>query len=112
MLADFLRDHQPLNLGEITSQGIKSYLADPRRKKFVEIVNALSKEERAELLAVVWLGRGDAGITMDDWNSLTEHARSEDDIGTADYLIGKSPLADYIDRGLKKMEGKKQSGIF
>jgi hypothetical protein len=26
---------------------------------------------------------------------------------TADYLIEKAPLADYIDKGLKKMKGKK-----
>jgi len=109
-LRDLSRDYhaaysndQPLDLGGITSEGIKDYLTDPNRKKFVEILNALSKEERAEFLALVWLGRGDDGVTMENWGSLIEHAKKEDGEGTADYLIGKSPLADYIDRGLKKL---------
>ncbi len=98
---------RPLNLDNITSERIQNYLTHPKRKKFKEIVNALSKEERAELLALVWLGRGDEGATLKDWESLIEHARNENDEGTAEYLIEKALLADYIDRGLARMEGKK-----
>jgi hypothetical protein len=113
-IRDLARDYhasylskRPLNLDNITSERIQNYLTHPKRKKFKEIVNALSKEERAELLALVWLGRGDEGATLKDWESLIEHARNEDDEGTAEYLIEKALLADYIDRGLAKMEGKK-----
>ena len=113
-LGDLARDYhaaysnnQPLHLGGITFGGNKNYFTDPKRKHFKEIVNSLGKEERAELLALVWLGRGDEGVTVEDWDSVLQRARKEDDEGTADYLIGKSPLADYIDKGLKKMEAKK-----
>jgi len=112
-LRDLARDYhaaysnnQPLHLGDITFGGNKKYFTDPKRKHFKIIVNSLGKEERAELLALVWLGRGDEGVTVEDWDSVLQRARKEDDEGTADYLIGKSPLADYIDKGLKKMEGK------
>jgi len=113
-IRDLARDYhasylskRPLNLDNITSERIQNYLTHPKRKKFKEIVNALSKEERTELLALVWLGKGDEGATLKDWESLIEHARNEDDEGTAEYLIEKALLADYIDRGLAKMEGKK-----
>ena len=113
-IRDLARDYhasylskRPLNLDNITSERIQNYLTHPKRKKFKEIVNALSKEERAELLALVWLGRGDEGATLKDWESLIEHARNEDDEGTAEYLIEKALLVDYIDKGLAKMEGKK-----
>ena len=100
---------RPLNLDDIGSERIKDYLTHPKRKKFKEIVNALSKEERTELLALVWLGRGE-GVTLKDGESLIRHARNEDDEGTAEYLIEKALLADYIDKGLAKMEGKQTSG--
>ena len=112
-IRDLARDYhasylskRPLNLDNITSERIQNYLTHPKRKKFKEIVNALSKEERTELLALVWLGRGE-GVTLKDGESLIRHARNEDDEGTAEYLIEKALLADYIDRGLAKMEGKK-----
>ena len=115
-LRDLARDYhaayltkRPLNLDDIGSERIKDYLTHPKRKKFKEIVNALSKEERTELLALVWLGRGE-GVTLKDGESLIRHARNEDDEGTAEYLIEKALLADYIDKGLAKMEGKQTSG--
>jgi len=101
------RNAQPQHLSDITSERNEDYFTDPKRKHFKEIVNSLSKEERAELLALVWLGRGDEGVTVEDWDSALQRARKEDDEGTANYLIGKSPLAEYIDRGLKKMEERK-----
>ena len=116
-LRDLARDYhaayltkRPLNPDDIGSERIKDYLTHPKRKKFKEIVNALSKEERTELLALVWLGRGGEGATLKDWESLIRHARNEDDEGTAEYLIEKALLADYIDKGLAKMEGKQTSG--
>ena len=115
-LRDLARDYhaayltkRPLSLDDIGSERIKDYLTHPKRKKFKEIVNALSKEERTELLALVWLGRGE-GVTLKDGESLIRHARNEDDEGTAEYLIEKALLADYIDKGLAKMEGKQTSG--
>jgi hypothetical protein len=115
-LRDLARDYhaahsndQSPHLGDISSEGNEDYFTDPRRKHFKEIVNSLSKEERAELLALIWLGKGDEGVTLEDWDSLLEHAKKEDDEGTADYLIGKSPLADYIDKGLKKMDDDLES---
>ncbi len=109
-LRDLARDYHAayghdilLNLHVKKSETLQEYLTDPRRKKFKEIVNSLSKEERAELLACFWLGRGERA-TADDWDALMVNARMEDDKGTADYLIAKGPLADYLDRGLKKMK--------
>ena len=57
---------------------------------------------------MAWLGRGDEENKMEDWDSLLEHAKKEDSEGTADYLIGKGLLANFIDKGLKKMDGERK----
>lgn len=98
---------RPMTLDEITHENIQEYLHDPRRRKFKEIVSSLGKEERAELLALVWLGRGDDKVKVEEWDSLLAHARKEDDEGIGNYLIAKAPLSGYLDKGLAKLEGKK-----
>lgn len=114
-LRDLARDYhtayahdRPMTLDEIKSENIRDYLTDPRRTKFKEIVSSLSKEERAELLVLVWLGRGDDNVNLETWDSLLEQAKREKDERIADYLIAKARLADYLDRGLEKLEGKKE----
>lgn len=39
-----------------------------------------------------------------DWDKLVGEAK--DDENTADYLLGKDPLAEYLDKGLAKLEGR------
>ena len=39
-----------------------------------------------------------------EWSKLVKEDR--DDEYTADYLMGKGSLAEYIDKGLAKLEGK------
>ena len=70
------------------------------------IIDSLSKDERAELIALVDLG-GNRGATVKDWDDMVQNAKqATDDKGTAGRLTAKGPLADYIDWALKKMESK------
>jgi hypothetical protein len=85
---------------EDTLEDMKLRGNDPARQKFYEIVKSLSREERNELLALMWFGRGDPG----DFEDLVKHA-SEDiaTSGDAPYMFSKSPVADYLKNGLKKL---------
>ncbi len=110
-IRDLARDYhtayaRPLDAAEIRSDFIHEYFTDPRRKKFKEIVNSLSKEERAELVGLFRLGKENDPFSLEDWNLLLQQAKLEDNNGTADYLIGKVRLAEYINRGLQKMKGQ------
>ena len=73
---------------------------DPSTLEFYNIVESLSREERDELLALMWLGREDAG----DFKDKLKHANLEIDRGgDAPYMFSKYPLADYLREGLRKM---------
>jgi hypothetical protein len=63
-----------------------------------------SFRKNSELMALVWSGRGDLGVKAKDWDKLVGEAK--DDENTADYLLGKDPLAEYLDKGLAKLEGR------
>src|SRR4051794_946307 len=59
--------------------------------EFVQAINDLSGPERAELIALAWLGRGDHDETADDYPSLVREA--QDNIReAAGYLAEKRRL--------------------
>lgn len=62
-----------------------------------KLVRRLSHEQRCELEALTWLGRGDSS----SWAELVKHAQSFGDSPDAatSYICGK-PLHDYLPRGL------------
>jgi hypothetical protein len=75
---------------------------EPQRKRLVDYLNSISYQERAELLALIWLGRGDAGEQVEDWTSLVTAAlESGDDVN---YIVEKEPLANYLHSGLAKLQ--------
>src|SRR5262245_10307025 len=45
---------------------------DPVYEELSEFIGALDEDERADLVALTWLGRGDAGI--DEWDDLRSEA--------------------------------------
>ena len=58
----------------------------------------LTDDQKAELLALMWLGRADAGETVEMWSDLVTAAHEEDHKTAA--LLGKSPLGTYLSKGL------------
>jgi hypothetical protein len=67
--------------------------------KIVQRIDLLSDTARAELIAVMWLGRGDSG---DDFQELVSHAMRSSDIGDSRYLSGKGVLHTYLREGAEK----------
>lgn len=63
------------------------------RQRLVEHLESLSDEERAELLALMWLGRNHRGDRERSWDELVTHARGLD----LRYTVS---LADHLGAGL------------
>jgi Protein of unknown function (DUF3775) len=71
---------------------------DPVIREIAGFINALSEDERVELVALMRLGRGDAGI--DEWEDLRKDAADQRDRHTARYLLGEPMLGDFLAQGL------------
>jgi hypothetical protein len=72
--------------GDITEQELRGALA------------GLSEDEQTELVALVWLGRGD--YDRSGWKRALTDARAARTRHTVDYLMGTPLLGDYLEEGL------------
>lgn len=80
---------------------LESLPNDTTRPELVGFINALNDDEKAHLVALMWVGRGtfEAG----ELDEAVETARQENINSTASYLIGTPLLADYLEEGLDKL---------
>jgi len=58
----------------------------------------LEPDQQVELVALMWLGRGDYDI--DEWDEAKRDAAAAYNARTASYLIATPLLADYLEEGL------------
>jgi len=72
---------------------------DARRRQMVEFVAGLNVEEQADLLALIWLGRGDYDIS--EWNDALVEAEARIAARDPDYMIGDAALPEYLGGGLE-----------
>jgi len=71
---------------------------DPTPAELVAFIEALDEDEQVELVALLWLGRGDGDL--DDWEDLRTTARDARNERTSAYLLGQPLLADHLADGL------------
>ena len=71
---------------------------DPVREELLGAIRELPEEERFQLVALAWLGRGT--YEMSEWRTALDTARSEHRKRTAEYLLGLPLLGDYLEDGL------------
>jgi hypothetical protein len=71
---------------------------DPVREELLGAIRELNDDERVQLVALAWLGRGTYDLT--EWRTALETARSEHKKRTAEYLLGLPLLGDYLEDGL------------
>jgi hypothetical protein len=72
---------------------------DARRRQMVEFVAGLNVEEQADLLALIWLGRGDYDIS--EWDDALTEAEARIAARDPDYMIGDAALPEYLGGGLE-----------
>jgi Protein of unknown function (DUF3775) len=71
---------------------------DPVRTEIVAFIHGLNEDEQVDLVALTWLGRGDADL--DGWADLRAEAARAHNRRTASYLLGIPLLGDYLEEGL------------
>jgi len=81
---------------------LEDYQDDPTYDELKSFIDALNEEEQVDLVALVWLGRGD--YTKDDWAEIVAEARERRNDHTADYLLGMPLLADHLEDGLAEFD--------
>ncbi len=71
---------------------------DSTEEQVREFVAGLNDDERHDLVAIAWIGRGD--YEPEDWASARRDARERETLPTADYLLGIPNVGDLLDEGL------------
>jgi hypothetical protein len=77
---------------------LEDHRDDPVAEEIRGFIGALNEDEQTDLVALVWLGRGDG--TIDDWDDLRAEAARAHNSRTAAYLLGIPLLADHLEEGL------------
>lgn len=71
------------------------------RAEIVAEVEDLEPDQQAELVALMWIGRGD--MEPEEWEEALELAADRHEGATAEYLLSHPHVADYLDEGLDKL---------
>lgn len=71
---------------------------NPTRKELFAAIRSLNEDQRIELLALMWVGRGD--FSPEEWDDALSTASERHNGREAKYLIGTPLLGDYIEEGL------------
>ena len=66
-----------------------------------DAIDGLNTDEQEELLALIWVGRGD--FSADEWPAAMAQARASRTASEADYLIGTPLLADYLEEAVSAL---------
>jgi hypothetical protein len=96
----------PSTAGDATTTGDDSKLVtiedypgeNSRRREMVEFIAGLNVEEQIDLLALIFLGRGDYDIA--EWDVAVAEAQSRIAARDPDYMIGDAALPEYLGTAL------------
>ena len=80
---------------------LEDYTNDPTRAELAGFIDRMNYDEQANLVALMWLGRGT--YEKEEFEEAVETARSERANATSNNLLGIPLLADYLEEGLEKL---------
>ena len=72
------------------------------RRELTAFINALDEDEQTELVALLFVGRGD--YTADEWSDAMAAARDRGDPPTARFLLSEPLLGDLLEDGLSAFD--------
>ncbi len=81
---------------------LEDYADDPTMQELRDFLRAQSDDDLKEMLALVWIGRGD--YTADDWDEVMGEIDDVRERHTVDYLLGTPLLGDFLEEGLAAFE--------
>ena len=91
----------------IDDGGVDALTASPddaTEEEMRDVIAGLNDDERADLIALVYVGRGD--MEPEEWGAAVRLARERDEasaVSAADWLIGIPNLGDLLEEGLALM---------
>lgn len=95
-------DAEPVGFNDYDAQSILEDIAgDATRAELAEFIRGLNEDEKARLVALVWVGRGT--YSADEFDEAVTVAKTENVSPTEDYLLGIPLLPDFLEEGLSKM---------
>lgn len=71
------------------------------RSEILQEIEGLDSDRQAELVALMWLGRGDA--EPEEWRDLVQMAAERRETPTGRYLLDHALLGDYWAEGLDRL---------
>jgi hypothetical protein len=74
---------------------------NPAAQELHSAIDGLNIDEREELLALVWLGRGD--YDAENWSEALRQARQTQTATETTYLLGTPLLADYLEEAVSAL---------
>lgn len=96
-------DSGPNAIDEGMTSVLEAHTDDPTYRELKAFISALNEDEQVDLVALTWLGRGDASI--DEWDDLRSEAARAHNKRTASYLLAKPLLPDHLEDGLQQFGG-------
>lgn len=74
---------------------------DPVEEELTRAIEVLNEDEKLDLIALAWIGRGD--FDFGEWSEARASAREVDPAQTAQYLLGMPALSDYLQDALSQL---------
>ncbi|HOP21198.1 MAG TPA: DUF3775 domain-containing protein [Parvularculaceae bacterium] len=71
---------------------------DATEEELTAALAELNEDEKIDVLALTWVGRGD--FTMEEWDAAREEARGTVDKHFVRYLVETPLFSDYLEEGL------------
>lgn len=80
---------------------LADYTDDPTLVELKSALESLNEDEMFDLVALVWMGRGD--FTADRWDDAVLQAQETVDKTVVEYLVGIPLLGDYLEEALSQL---------
>lgn len=79
-------------------QMLADHADDPTYQELKFLIGDLDPAHQVELVALMWLGRGD--FTKEEWKEALKEAHANWNSRSAEYLVGTPLVANYLQEGL------------
>lgn len=73
---------------------------DTVTEELVSAIGPLNEDERLDLIALIWVGRGDYSLLQ--WREAREDARRIEAGQVLDYILGLPMVSDFLEEGLRR----------
>jgi hypothetical protein len=74
---------------------------NPLRAELIAEIEDLEPDQQAELVALMWIGRGD--MEPEEWEEAVALAVERHEGSTGEYLLSHPHVADHLDEGLDRL---------